>query len=290
MRHSWRLFYDFLKLQKKSYEVLLELSASVIANNFKAYSEARQLASIEALISHTNVLIDVFHPKGKKLSALVSRAVRRKRPRKGRKYRTMWDITELLSFIASRYADNAVLSGADLLTKTLALTMIYSACRLAELARMTVDPKQVNDTRLRVDTNLKTALDTRDFIMFYAVNDSRICPHAATREWLGRRSPRAALFTHPTTMAPLTTTMIATMLRDLMTQAGISDEYGPYSIKHAVITYLFTRGAEEAQINEFGRWSINSRVASSYYKIATPRRHWLGYRLAEGATKQQTAE
>jgi site-specific recombinase XerD len=290
MRHSWRLFNDFLTLQKKSYEVLLELNASVIANNFKAYAEARQLSSIEARISHTNVLVDVFKPNGKKLSALVSRAVRRKRPKKGRKYRTMWDVTELLTFLASRYADNAALSGADLLTKTLALTMIYSACRLAELARMTVDPNQVNETRLRVDTNLKTALDTRDFIMFYPVEDSRVCPHAAIREWLGRRTPHAALFTHPTTNAPLTANTIATTLRELMTQAGISGEYGPYSIKHAVITYLFVHGAEEAQINEFGRWSIGSRVASTHYKIATPRRHWLGYRLAEGVTTQQTAE
>jgi site-specific recombinase XerD len=283
MRHSWRLLSDFLKTNGKSYVVLLQTDAYITANNFKAEYEARHATSIEALFSHTNVIVDVFNPNGVKLSALVSKAVKRKHPKRGRKYRTMWDIRTLLDYIATNLTTNADLSEADLLVKTLALTMIYSACRLSELARMTVDPKQVTLTGLRVETNLKTALDTRDFIMFYPVDDKRVCPHAALREWLGKHAQKAALFTHHMTHAPMTATMIAGMLRELMTRAGISEEYGPYSIKHAVITFLFSEGAEEAQINEFGRWSIASRVPSSYYRVATPRRHWLGYKIAGSA-------
>jgi hypothetical protein len=83
--------------------------------------------------------------------------------------------------------------------------------------------------------------------------------------------------------------MIAGRLRRLMTRAGISDEYGPYSIKHAVVTFLFSQGASETQINEFGRWSIESGVPSAYYKVATAQCDWLGYRLAEGATKQRSS-
>jgi hypothetical protein len=148
---------------------------------------------------------------------------------------------------------------------------------------MTVNPMQVFETGLRVNTNLKTSLETQEHIMFYPVEDKRICPHAALGEWLGRHAQRAALFTHHMTQEPLTATTIAGMLRELMTKAGISEEYGPYSIKHAVITFLFSEGAEEAQINEFGRWSIASRVPSSYYRIATLRRNWLGYKIAEAA-------
>jgi integrase len=285
MRHSWRLLSDFLKAGSTSFTALLQADAYITANNFKAEYEATHTTSIEALFSHTNVIVDVFNPNGAKLSALVSKAVKRKHPRSGRRYRTMWDIRTLLNFIATKMTTNADLSGADLLIKTLALTMIYSACRLSELARMTVNPKQVTPTGLRVETNLKTSLETQDHIMFYPVEDERICPHAALRDWLGRNAQGAALFTHHATHAPMTATMIAVMLRELMTRAGISEEYGPYSIKHAVITFLFSEGAEEAQINEFGRWSIASRVPSSYYRVATPRRHWLGYKLAEAARK-----
>jgi hypothetical protein len=148
---------------------------------------------------------------------------------------------------------------------------------------MRVDPKQVTEAGLRIDTNLKTSLETRDFIMFYPVEDKGVCPHTAIRECLGRYAQRAALFVHHETQGPMTATTIAGMLRDLMTKAGISEEYGPYSIKHAVITFLFSKGAEEAQINEFGRWSIASRVPSSYYKVATQRRNWLGYKIAGAA-------
>jgi hypothetical protein len=66
-----------------------------------------------------------------------------------------------------------------------------------------------------------------------------------------------------------------------MSEAGISEAYGPYSIKHAVISYLFHRGVDELKINEFGRWSLSSRVPAAHYRIATGERDWLGYAIAE---------
>jgi hypothetical protein len=68
-----------------------------------------------------------------------------------------------------------------------------------------------------------------------------------------------------------------------MTSAGIPEEYGAYSIKHAVITSPFDAGVDEARINEFRRWSYASRVASGYYRVATPQKDWLGFRIAEKA-------
>jgi hypothetical protein len=96
MRHSWKLLYDFLKEGGLTYKALLQADACITVNNFKAEHEARQKTSIEALFSHANVILDVFNPTGVKLAALVNKAVKRKYPRRGRKYRTMWDITTLL--------------------------------------------------------------------------------------------------------------------------------------------------------------------------------------------------
>jgi integrase len=288
MRHSWRLLWDFLAHDETTPEALLGDRASVIAANFKAHMlGATSGKGIEAIVTHTNVLLSTFDKDSAKLHHLIARAIHRMHPKKGRRYRTMWDIRELLNFVADRFGNNAELSNDDLLTKALALTMVFSACRMCELSRMTTTPEQVTETRLRVETNLKTALDTRDHIFFYPVADARICPHAALREWLGRLAPLPPLFTLPGTRAQLSTSMIASRLRALMTEAGIPDDYGPYSIKHAVVTFLFAQGASETQINEFGRWSTESRVPSAYYRVATARRDWLGYRLAEGATERR---
>jgi hypothetical protein len=274
---------DFLQRENKTPMTLRAEDARVTVANFQAFCVGEGRKSIDALLTHSNVLIDTFNPNGTKLQALVARAIHRKNPKKGRRCRTMWDIRTLLDHIRGKYGDNKSLSGASLLKKTLAVTMIFSACRLSELSRMTVDPKEVTTTRLRVNIKVKTALDTEDTVMFYPVDEAAICPHAALSEWLGRSDAHQTLFVHPETKRPMTATAVAAVLRELMIEAGISGEYGPYSIKHAVVTYLFDHGAGETQINEFGRWSIASRVASAYYRVATPRRGWLGYKLAEAA-------
>jgi site-specific recombinase XerD len=284
MRHSWKLLSDFLTHERLVAEDLLSDRASVIAANFKASTLSGPVnATVNATLSHTNVLLSTFSKDGSNMHSLISRAAHRKRPRKGRKYRTMWDIRELLRFISQELGTNAGLTEEQLLVKCLALTMVYSAARLAELARMTVDQSHETKAALRVETNIKTALDTRESITFYPVRNKSICPHAALSEWLRRRPTSRQLFTDPRTQKPLTETAIAGLLRRLMSSAGISDEYGAYSIKHAVITFLFDGGAGEAQINEFGRWSYASRVASGYYRVATPQRDWLGFKIAEGA-------
>jgi hypothetical protein len=67
-----------------------------------------------------------------------------------------------------------------------------------------------------------------------------------------------------------------------MSLAGVDKVYSPDSIKHAVITYLFSLQVDETRINEFGRWSSSSRVAFAHYRIATGEAEWLGYRIAAG--------
>jgi site-specific recombinase XerD len=285
MQHSWKLLSDFLTRERLTAEDLLSERASVIAVNFKALAFGGSMnTSVNATLSHTNVLLSTFSKDGTSLHSLISRAAHRKRPKRGRRYRTMWDLRELLRFISQELGMNADLTEEQLLVKCLALTMVFSAARLAELARMTIDQSRETKTALRVETNIKTALDTRESITFYPVHDKTICPHAALSEWLKRKPPSRTLFTHPRTHKPLTEAAIAGLLRRLMSSAGISEEYGAYSIKHAVITFLFDGGAEEAQINEFGRWSYASRVASGYYRVATPQRDWLGFKIAESVT------
>jgi site-specific recombinase XerD len=194
----------------------------------------------------------------------------------------MWDLQQFLNYIRTAMPDNSQLTVVDLLKKSMALTMVFSACRIAELARMTVDTENVTSERIQVETNTKTALAAMQSIAILPVKDSGICPHAALMEWLRRRRTQTALvYQRPSNDEPLTATLVARMLRELMTRAGIPECYGPYSIKHAVITYLYTKEVKEVQINEFGRWSLSSHVPGAHYWIPTKDKDWLGYRIAE---------
>jgi site-specific recombinase XerD len=282
MRHSWRLFAEFLQTETKTPLDLLGEHAQTIAANFKAYAASRYAqGATGAVLSHTSVLLSVFEKGGGTLHRLLNRAVHRKQPKRARKYSTMWDVKELINWIRRTYPDNTALSTGDLLRKTIVLTMIFSASRITELSKITVRPEDVREDMIRLDTNIKTRLEEHQWITFYPLKDKGVCPHAAIQEWLSRRTGSSlVLFTDPSSLRPLSVTAISSILRSAMRLAGVGDMFAPYSIKHAVITFLFAQGVPEAQINEFGRWSVSSRVAYQHYRIATSEREWPGYKIA----------
>jgi hypothetical protein len=72
---------------------------------------------------------------------------------------------------------------------------------------------------------------------------------------------------------------VTAQLQTLLNEAGIHG-YPAYSIKYAVVTFLFDSGVDEARINEFGRWTDTSGVADRHYRIGRSRGTWLGYRIA----------
>jgi site-specific recombinase XerD len=259
MRHSWKQLADFMEKNGVSYEELLTPTAGAITANFKAEAEASSMKGLEAIYSHTNVLLDVFKEGSSTLDRLIGRATRRKRPKRTRKYSTMWDIQVLIRFIGDSLPDNDKLSLSDLQRKTILLTMIYSASRITELTKLTVDPKEVSDTIIRLNTNVKTRLEELRWITLYPLSDKRICPHAAVWELIKRRpKPATHLFVDLGSQRPLTVGAVSGVLRSFMSSAGVDKCYAPYSIKHAVITYLFGLRVDEALINEFGRWSFSS--------------------------------
>jgi site-specific recombinase XerD len=282
MRHSWRLFAEFLLIESKNPADLLGEYAQTLAANFKAYAASRYApGATGAILSHTTVLLSVFDKDGTTLHRLLNRAVHRKQPKRARKYSTMWDVKELIDWIGSTYPDNTALSIGDLMKKAIDLTMIFSASRITELSKITVHSEDVREDVIRLDTNIKTRLEEHRWMVLYPLKRKSVCPHATIREWLLRRGGSSpVLFTDPTTQRPLSVAAISTILRSAMRQAGVGEMFAPYSIKHAVITFLFAQGVPESQINEFGRWSVSSRVAYQHYRIATGEQEWPGFKIA----------
>jgi hypothetical protein len=55
------------------------------------------------------------------------------------------------------------------------------------------------------------------------------------------------------------------LIRQGMTDIGIDKSYGPYSLKHAAISKLFSLGLELAQVNKVARYALNSTMALAHY-------------------------
>jgi hypothetical protein len=141
MRHSWALLARYMEAENLTHEDILTPKAAVIAANFKAQAEAAGVRGLEALYTHTNMLLNIFRKNGDTLAKLQSRATRRRHPRNLRKYSTMWDIQKMLRYVGTALAVNSRLSDSQLLAKTLFLTMVFSVCRITELTKLTIAPE-----------------------------------------------------------------------------------------------------------------------------------------------------
>jgi hypothetical protein len=159
--------------------------------------------------------------------------------------------------------------------------MIFSACRFPELTRLSVNPLATSTERVTFVTVTKTKPDERTPITFHRLRDNSICPCSVVQTWLSRTGfTGQPLFVDPTSREPLKQRAISANVKRMFEAAGIPPVYGAYSVKHAVVSFLFSRGIEEWRINEFGRWSPRSSVASSHYRVQTKEQEWLGYEIA----------
>jgi hypothetical protein len=79
----------------------------------------------------------------------------------------------------------------------------------------------------------------------------------------------------------LTTRDVSTAFKAIMAAAGIPPRYPAYSIRHATVTALFTRGASDEEVAAFGRWAPGSRVPRLFYFIRATDGTWIGKKLLE---------
>jgi integrase len=240
------------------------------------------------------------------LLGLISRALGKEAPAASRRYDTIWEIDLLLSWLRQRWSNNSALRDEDLQTKAMMLVMIFSACRLAELARMErPSGTEGGQPALVLRTVTKQFQEAKRRIVIRRLSSPILCPVAAVYAWLERSATgeQSKLFYSfrsdaeghmlPTTKQQLSVNQICMQFLRTMQSAGIPSHFTAYSVKHAVVTRLFRMGATEEQVNAYGGWAQGSRTARRWYDIATLEQDWLGARLVGewfGADPSNTLE
>ena len=278
----------------------------------------------------------------KNILAQTNRALRRQDPSPHHFRTSIFDLDTLLQFVEQTYPDAAALSDYLLMSKTMLLVMVFTACRLVELARMEVpQASDLSPKEVQLHTVTKQRGTIRQAMVVHAVSPPALCPVVTLRAWLQRReahpSPRlfyrcpaegatamsasrasahtrnaagpaevgdalsvpplvislshltaASIEPVPHAGGHLTSRDVGIALKALMRAAGIPDRYGPYSIKHAVVTKLFARGASDEQVAGFGHWAPGSRVPRLFYNITGADGQWIGTKLIADRPALQT--
>jgi hypothetical protein len=74
-----------------------------------------------------------------------------------------------------------------------------------------------------------------------------------------------SLFVIQNTKNKMTLSAYRKLIRQDMSDIGINQSYGPYSLKHAVINKLFNLKLELTQVNKVARYVLNSTIALAHY-------------------------
>ena len=81
---------------------------------------------------------------------------------------------------------------------------------------------------------------------------------------------------------------ISLLLKRLLTAAGIPARFAAYSIRHALITYLFDCNMTELQVNAYTGHSQKAHTAAtSYFHLDSK---WIGRALADGTLRSKLNE
>jgi site-specific recombinase XerD len=231
---------------------------------------------------------------GEELLDLVARGLDRSAPRAKPHYDDMWEIDDLIDMIRKSFGVNTRLSDAELQTKAMILLMIYSACRLAEISRVTPPDTQPEKDSFVAHTIMKQKQAFIQPLRVYALPDWKVCPVRALKAWSVRRQrlhpPQHVFFFNLRTHRHVKQTAVSTAFRAWMTRAKVPDRFKGYSVKHAVITKLFRLGVPEEQIISFGRWKAGSSVPRTYYYIAATKREWPGGKILAPAPWTEQAK
>jgi site-specific recombinase XerD len=285
-RRSLQNFSEYLTRKGVPWEDLLEKRKALAeVSNFLAWAEQNGQWSRSTLRVMKGQLKQVFRMSpgsgGEELLDLVGRGLDRSAPQPKRHYDDMWEIDDLVNFMREQPA-NERLPDAELQTKAMVLLMIFSACRLSEIARVTAPAVQEEKGCFTATTIMKQKQAMIQPLRVYTLSDGAVCPVRALNAWDERRKrlhPPPYFFFNLTTRHHLRQSDVSAAFRGLMTQAGIPERFGGYSIKHAVITKLFRTGTPDEQIVSFGRWKPGSTVPRTYYYIASNKPQWLGSQI-----------
>jgi site-specific recombinase XerD len=157
--------------------------------------------------------------------------------------------------------------------------MFSAFLRIHETTIISLDGMKVEKECIWVHTILKSKQDflTPIAIPFFVENQA-ICPASTVLSLIQankshfNKSDVSHLFFDWSSGSPLLTRNVDGLLRNLFKELKLPKEFGPYTIKHAVFTYLTNHGVKMEEINDIARFAKGSIIHKNHYAISDPQR------------------
>jgi hypothetical protein len=199
------------------------------------------------------------------------------------KYREIWRLEIVLDYIRGG-PPSEQLAWVDLMERAALLFMIFIPCRPVGMLRMHAAESRFSSdgSSIEVPTKEKTNSGKGSTILLIRKGPvSNLCAvNVFTRLKTGAiaRGVTDSLWCSDKGMAFKQSSAISKLLKGGLKKAGVSVSFPAYSIRHALITYLFDQGLSEIEVNAFTGHSNNSHTALTHYFHLDKK--WMGSQIA----------
>jgi integrase len=205
-------------------------------------------------------------------NAILSNAIRSVTAgvKRGSKHRRIWRLEVLLDFIR-RGCPTEELAWMDLMTRAAALFIIFIPCRPVGVWRINPRREKWASDGKSVEVQVKEKTDHgrgTTFLVIRASEVPNLCPLTCYRllhEGAMKRGVFDCLWCTEAGARYKQSSAISRFLKKLLKLAGVAAEFAAYSIRHALITWLFNHGWSELQVNAYTGHSNNSHTALDHY-------------------------
>jgi hypothetical protein len=200
------------------------------------------------------------------------------------KYREIWRLEVVLDYTRSG-PPSEELAWVDLMERAAFLFMIFMPCRPVGMLRMHAAESKVssNGSFIQVPTREKTNSGKGSTVLLIRKSPvSNLCAvHVFTLLRVGAiaRGVTDSLWCSVRGIVFKQSSGISKLLKGCLRKAGVSVSFPAYSIRHALITYLFDQGLSEIEVNAFTGHSNNSHIALTHYIHLDKK--WMGSQIAQ---------
>jgi site-specific recombinase XerD len=272
---AWQYWGNFIRQRQIPLESLKDaLSAENVFLEFlESMIKTKDMSTSTFLIVRSAVSslfrIVFSKPFGENYQAqLMARSMRNQKPRK-LKHHQVFDIALLIDHYRAS-PTNEDLSDQDLQAKVATMLIVYIQLRPHDMLRLDMGELQETETGLFFGSMIKNAPEFSECILSF-VQEKKVCPvRAFLTLWqrvCQKKRDTNTLFWNEDYSEPLSKVQLERLMKRLMGDAGVPQQYTPYSIKHAAITHLLANNVQEWMVNKNARLSQFTNTAARHYFI-----------------------
>ena len=299
--HGWRLWHEYCIERDTTPQAMARVRNPVLViSDFVVYMDRQRTPEkkIREAVVAAKEIFGFFRPElvpamaaDNVLRTLVASAAAK--VNRAPRYAAIWPLQQLLRFIANGPLNEA-LSRRDLMARAAAVFMILIPARPVGMFRMNPfrSRKDATGNNIIVSTKEKTdrGRGRTEFIL-RSMENKNLCPQTLfdlLRRIAWKKGQFSTLWLNDAGKPYKQPAFISLLLKKLLTAAGIPSRYAAYSIRHALITYLFESGVPELQVNAYTGHSQRAHTAAtSYYHLDS---QWIGKALADDTLRTTMSE